>query len=101
METKCGDPICCRPESGLPKDPKDAAGPWGDYLCDLPENTVINALEFIRDQTKPDLVLWTGDSIPHNVGSLTADSNAEIMKNVTNTIARVLKDYRVYPALGN
>lgn len=36
METKCGDPICCRKESGLPRDPKDASGPWGDYLCDVP-----------------------------------------------------------------
>lgn len=58
-------------------------------------------LDFIREQTKPDLVLWTGDSIPHNVGTLTADSNAQIMKNVTNMVAKELKDFRVYPALGN
>ena len=83
MNTKCGDPICCRQESGLPDDPKDAAGPWGDYLCDVPERTALNMLDFIREQIQPDAVIWTGDSIPHNVGSLTADSNAEIMKNVT------------------
>ena len=50
MNTKCGDPICCRQESGLPDDPKDAAGPWGDYLCDVPERTALNMLDFIREQ---------------------------------------------------
>mmetsp|Transcript_9580 Transcript_9580/g.16092 ORF Transcript_9580/g.16092 Transcript_9580/m.16092 type:complete len:165 (-) Transcript_9580:931-1425(-) len=101
MDSDCGMPLCCRSDSGVPSDPQNAAGKWGDYSCDVPEKTVKNMLEEVRDTIQPDVVFWLGDSIPHNVESLNLDSNVHIMKNVTATVADLLQDYRVFPAIGN
>ena len=35
--------------------------------CDLPLNTAQIAMEFIRDELKPDIVFWTGDDPPHDL----------------------------------
>lgn len=101
MSSNCGRPLCCRSESGIPDDPKFAAGKWGNYNCDVPERTVSSMLDFVASDLKPDAVFWLGDSIPHNVDSLNLDSNIEIVKNVTQLVADGLKDYKVFPAMGN
>ena len=67
----CGMSECCRSDSGDPADPSDAAREWGELHCDLPERTMLNMFEFIHDEIQPDLVFWGGDTIPHNVDSLT------------------------------
>lgn len=67
----CGRVICCRADSGYPKNPSQAAGYWGDYLCDLPLHTAEHMLDFIRTSIKPDLAMWAGDSISHNIDTLT------------------------------
>ena len=36
----CSMPVCCRSESGPAKDENDKAGIWGEYKCDMPEETV-------------------------------------------------------------
>jgi len=79
----CGKPLCCRNDSGKPTKAEDAAGKWGDYRCDLNEATYLSLMSFVKDEIKPDVILWGGDSIPHNLDSLTFESNVEIMKNVT------------------
>lgn len=58
-------------------------------------------LEFISEDLKPDVVFWGGDSVPHNVDSLDFDSNVNIMKNTTKIVSDGLKDYAVYPTIGN
>ena len=70
---KCGDILCCRSRSGAPKSQEDVAGFWGDYRCDIPVYTLESMLGQIRDQIKPDAVFWLGDSISHNVGTLSAE----------------------------
>ncbi|RCN40064.1 hypothetical protein ANCCAN_14009 [Ancylostoma caninum] len=41
-------------------------GKYGDYMCDAPEPLVVYALrEAKRLVPDPDLVIWTGDNIPH------------------------------------
>ena len=42
--------------------------------------------KFIREEVKPDLVFWGGDSIAHNLESLTLETNIEIMQNVTKMV---------------
>ena len=101
MSIDCGKPLCCRSDSGKPENPENAAGKWGDYRCDLNEKTLKNMLSFIKDAIKPDAVFWGGDSIPHNVESLTYDDNVNIMKNVTQLVADGLDGIRVYPTVGN
>lgn len=68
---ECDGVFCCRAESGMPTDPAKQAGPWGEYNCDLPVQTLQNMLEHIRDVVKPDLFFWTGDNSPHDTWSNT------------------------------
>lgn len=101
MSKICGRPICCRSDSGLPATPDLAAGKWGDYLCDPPPITVKHMLDHIAKDVKPDAVFWGGDSIPHNLDSLNLPTNVEIMKNTTKLVADSLKDYPIFPTMGN
>lgn len=63
----CNMPLCCRPENGIPSNPSDAAGPWGDYKCDTAPATLTKMFEFVRDEIKPDVLFWTGDMSAHSV----------------------------------
>lgn len=101
MSSDCNKPLCCRSDSGAPDSPDKAAGKWGNYQCDLNEIALKNMLEFIKDELKPDLLLWGGDSIPHNVDSITLESNVQIMKNITKAVVDGLEGIKVYPAIGN
>jgi len=44
MSNRCGKPLCCRSDSGLPTSEFETAGKWGDFECDPPAKTIINAL---------------------------------------------------------
>jgi len=79
----CGNPLCCRSDSGMGKDAATRAGKWGDYKCDIPARTLESMLGYIKDEIKPDTVFWGGDSVPHNIETLTLESNVEVIKNVT------------------
>lgn len=79
----CGKPLCCRSDSGKPVSEKHKAGKWGDYKCDLNSLALDNMLSYIKNEVKPDVVIWGGDSIPHNTDSLNIEDNIEIIKNVT------------------
>jgi sphingomyelin phosphodiesterase len=97
----CGKPLCCRVDSGPPKDSTEVAGKWGDYACDIPPWTLENMLSYVNENIDPDAVLWLGDSIPHNVDSLTIESNIQTMFNVTEYVKTGLADQKVYPTVGN
>jgi hypothetical protein len=86
MNANCNAPICCRPETGFPKDPKDAAGPWGSYLCDIPHKVLSTMLDFVRDEIKPDIFFWTGDNSAHDVWENTHKEAISYVTNITNTI---------------
>lgn len=94
--------ICCREKFGPPDDPKEGAGEWGSYLCDLPLKTFKSAAEFIKDEVKPDAMIWTGDVVPHDQYNLD-EAEAELYQG---TAAKVFKDYfyeefPVFPIMGN
>lgn len=58
-------------------------------------------LAYIKDVIKPDAVLWGGDSIPHNIDTLTFATNVQIMKNVTAEVIMGLDGLKIYPTIGN
>lgn len=65
----CGLPTCCRPWNGIPEDWEKSAGAWGDFACDLPPATAELLFMYIRNMhpdKRPELILWTGDSTPHD-----------------------------------
>jgi predicted MPP superfamily phosphohydrolase len=60
-----------------------------------------NLFSFIKNQIKPDVVFWTGDSIPHNIESVTFDETVNNMARVSREVADGLKGIPIYAAPGN
>ncbi len=51
-----------------------AAGPWGDYNCDVPNRTVVHLFQTLqRMKDDFDWVYWTGDLTAHNVWQQTRE----------------------------
>lgn len=44
-------------------------------------------MEYVKDTVKPDAILWGGDTIPHDLDSLTTASSVNIMKNITKLVS--------------
>jgi sphingomyelin phosphodiesterase len=42
-------------------------GSFGDSGCDIPTKTFESMIKFIKNNIKPDFILWTGDLIPHDI----------------------------------
>ncbi len=79
VSNNCGMPVCCRSDSGFPLNEAETSGKWGDYSCDIPVRTLKSMFKYIRDDIVPDFILWGGDSIPHNLETLTFESNVQVM----------------------
>ena len=77
----CGKPLCCRTKEG-----PGTSGKWGDFKCDLPVWTMKSMFEHIKDEIKPDLVMWAGDSIAHDVEEVTFDETVDHMDKVTKMV---------------
>jgi len=58
-------------------------------------------LDHINNEVKPDAVFWGGDSVSHNIESLSVESNVEVMKNTTKMVVDGLKGYDIFPTMGN
>lgn len=101
QDNKCDHVLCCRVDSGPAPTKARRAGKWGDFNCDLNERTMNSMFDFIKDEIRPEVVLWGGDSIPHDVDSLTFESNVETMKRVSRNVQNGLRGLRVFPTIGN
>ncbi|XP_063678896.1 sphingomyelin phosphodiesterase-like [Bolinopsis microptera] len=97
---KCGEPLCCRDGKGL-KD--DEAGFWGSMNapCDIPLRTYKNALEFISQQIKPEVIFWTGDIPAHDVWKQSRADQLQHIQVTADLMSQYFPDTRVYPSLGN
>jgi len=78
------------------------AGKWGDFDCDIPKRTFESMLQYIKDNVKPDLILWTGDNTPHNVWD---EKRSEVYPS-TSSVTEIIKSYigssiPVFPVAGN
>jgi len=101
-EPNCGLPQCCRIQSGWPKNNSTkGAGKWGDYQCDLNELTMTDMFRFVKDELKPDAVIWGGDSVPHDVHSQTFDEVVLYMNKTTDAFIEGLDGIPIFPTIGN
>lgn len=100
-DSDCGKPLCCRGDSGVNKDPSKNALKWGNFACDTPIITLESMLDYVKNDVKPDAILWGGDSIPHDLDTLRIDSSAQIMKNVTKVVSETWDEYKIIPCIGN
>ncbi|XP_053682199.1 sphingomyelin phosphodiesterase-like [Sabethes cyaneus] len=99
----CGEPCCCRVNQGVPADPADGAGEWGDYRdCGSPWRTIDNTVRQAGQQ-HPDVsyVYHTGDIIDHGVWETTKEGNIRSITQVNNLLNEVFAGKPVYSALGN
>ena len=99
----CGSYLCCRAEGGYPSDEADQAGFWGSYECDTPHRTLVNMLQYVRDEIQPDLFFWTGDNSAHNVWNNTNEEVTDYVINITKTIQEQFdgSNIKVFPIQGN
>ncbi|KAF2363498.1 Calcineurin-like phosphoesterase domain ApaH type [Trinorchestia longiramus] len=100
---ECGAPICCQVDSGNPRNPAAAAGKWGDYRsCDSPERLVLHMLDHIRSN-HPDIdyILYTGDSVPHDIWRLNKEKNSVVINRVEKLLSEYFPNMPIFGALGN
>ena len=56
-----------------------AAGPWGDYQCDVPKRTIEHLFQTLQKRKDSfDWVYWTGDMVAHNVWNQTRASTVSV-----------------------
>lgn len=80
----CNDEICC--QKGLPEQDSDKARMFGEFTCDIPYITAEKQLEWLGQNEKIDLILWTGDSVSHDLHSITHTDVIHSLKNLTELI---------------
>ena len=60
--------ICCQAEHGFAEKEIDRARKYGELTCDIPYITAEKQMEALtKIDEKIDLIMWTGDSIAHDV----------------------------------
>uniref|UniRef100_A0A0K0EHY4 Metallophos domain-containing protein n=1 Tax=Strongyloides stercoralis TaxID=6248 RepID=A0A0K0EHY4_STRER len=76
-------------------------GVYGDYMCDTPkkllDNSISSAAKII---SSPDIILWTGDNIPH-IENYDFDYIIDNINTTTNYIKKYFPKTRVLPLFGN
>lgn len=117
----CINPVCCRRSDGIPTNPADRAGFWGDYRvykniwilevpstisysqsCDSPWRAVEDVLRRVRlAHPDADYIYHTGDIIDHGVWETSFDGNRRIMDRVFNMFREVFGNTPVHHVLGN
>ena len=116
----CGDPLCCRKESGvallesqkagryrlelafellswsLPPFLKSPIHRWGDLRkCDTPLRTIEAMYKHIAAHHTVDLIYWTGDLPPHDIWNQSRDGNVEVRDENVEVMekSRVINPY--------
>jgi len=99
----CSLPMCCGNTSGTPATPEEAAGYWGDYLCDPPAWSFLDMLTQIAGQhgAQLDYIMVSGDYPAHDVWGQSQERNLEAVRTVLDYILLVFPGTQVIPALGN
>ncbi|ESO05258.1 hypothetical protein HELRODRAFT_77714 [Helobdella robusta] len=95
----CNDPLCCR--NGQPTEPSNMAGYWASLgACDMPTWTVDDLFNKLSKE-KFDYILWTGDSLSHNVWNQTRDDQLKVLHYIAQRFDKYFPNIPVFPALGN
>ncbi|XP_053699315.1 sphingomyelin phosphodiesterase-like [Sabethes cyaneus] len=99
----CNKPTCCRNDQGIPDDPEDGAGFWGDLrLCDSSWASIEDAIDHIVEQ-HPDAayIYHTGDIVDHGVWETSVSHNIRTMNRFHNKLVEAFPNTPVYNAIGN
>jgi sphingomyelin phosphodiesterase len=95
---RCGEPICCRADDGPVL---EAAGFWGNHACDLNDAMFESFLKQLST-LKPDVILWTGDSTPHDIWQQSREQTVTRLKAISDKFKRYLPNGTLlFPSIGN
>jgi sphingomyelin phosphodiesterase len=99
--TECGMPLCCR-DLGPSWSPKNgSAGPYGEYLCNVPPSTTRLFINKAKE-LNPDIILYSGDSPPHHLWEETLEGQLNSTKWVAKELSAAFPSTRgIYSTLGN
>ena len=97
----CGHIICCQKAIKAAVDDSDRAGEWGEYKCDTSLKSLRSMMQFVKEDLNPDVVIWLGDSVPHNFDALSKEEIVKIMREVTSIFEEFFGTRMVYPSIGN
>ena len=99
--TDCGEPVCCRFENH-PVTNSSGAGKWGDYrYCDTTTWTLESMLNYVSLNFEVDLIIYTGDTVPHTVWSTSPEKNIFIFNVTYQLIRKYLPKAIFFGAIGN
>ncbi|CDW73147.1 saposin b domain-containing protein [Stylonychia lemnae] len=100
-DSTCQRIICCRADD-MTSDNSRKAGLYGEYQCDSPEKLLRSMADYINSVVKPDLIIWTGDSVPHDEdrGQSFSDKK-QYLDWVNNFLQSNFSTTPFYPVLGN
>lgn len=82
---------------------EQAAGKYGEAArCDLPVSSVELQLKWLSKKLPtPEYVLWTGDSVSHDLIGLTGEDVLESLQKSTDLIRKYFPNSELIVALGN
>ncbi|KAI1730135.1 acid sphingomyelinase-like phosphodiesterase 3b [Ditylenchus destructor] len=86
---------------GNSTDSKSDLGEYGDYKCDAPLSLVEHAIRGAKSiLPNPELILWTGDNVPH-VDGYNEDYTINVIGKTTNLLRDIFPGVLVLPVFGN
>ncbi|KAF0980144.1 hypothetical protein FDP41_013358 [Naegleria fowleri] len=103
----CGQLVCCRKNSPRTNGTVQYAERFGTYApCDVPLETFVSALEFIKNfPVEGDFVFYGGDNLVHDDWNYSKEYNLNYAILVANALRVTLQgsryQNRVIPAIGN
>lgn len=99
----CNRPACCRNDQGIPENPADRAGRWGDYRdCDSPWDGVEDVIDHIAEHHADTTYIYhTGDIVDHGVWETSVGHNIQSMNRVYVKLLEAFPNTPVYNILGN
>ncbi|KAI8616023.1 Metallo-dependent phosphatase-like protein [Chytriomyces sp. MP71] len=102
-EGACTGFLCCRPDSNPTSGTiQRPCSPYGDFGADTPQALAISALQQIKSVVPNiDLVLLTGDLVPHNLWETTTANVFSALEQAIGLIKQYLPGTPVIPAVGN
>lgn len=99
--SKCREVICCRKENGFPKNKEEQAPKYGTFGCDIPMTLIRKMGEYVNRVINPDVVLWTGDSPPHDQYNYNEEYVKMYQDAATDFMKSNFTNYSLYPLEGN
>jgi len=58
-------------------------------------------MAWLRDNLEPDMIIWTGDSIAHDLWNIKPEEVSKSIRNLTTLLKQTFPGVPIYTALGN